>query len=313
MPTLDYSGGLTRLRRTLFMLIERFRPDETTIMVIVAVFVGLMGGFGAIAFRFLVNFFQTFAIGSGEDTVALLAIVPWWKKMLLPVAAVKIVASALTIAFGGPVGREGPIVQIGAGLGSTLGQQLRYSPQRLRTLIACGAAAGIAATFNAPIAGAFFALEILTRDFAVVTFSPIIVASVVATAVSREFLGGMLGGAFGAALIYRAIMKDTIFTLKFARRGQELSYSRESAILHRGNLNRVLIADDICQPVPDIVYRRDNLEDCLLRPGHRDTSDLPVLYSPERPDPVGEVGDLDKLLQTTRRGAVRPGENFTTP
>ena len=93
------------------------------------------------------------------------------------VAAVKIVASAITIAFGGSVGREGPIVQIGAAMGSTLGQWLRFSPQRLRTLIGCGAAAGIAATFNAPIAGAFFALEILLRDFALVTFSPIIVAS----------------------------------------------------------------------------------------------------------------------------------------
>ena len=104
-------------------------------------------------------------------------------------AAVKITASAITIAFGGSVGREGPIVQIGSAMGSTIGQWLRFSPQRLRTLIGCGAAAGIAATFNAPIAGAFFALEILMRDFAVVTFSPIIVASVVATAVSHEFLG----------------------------------------------------------------------------------------------------------------------------
>ncbi|MFT5784451.1 MAG: CIC family chloride channel protein, partial [Candidatus Krumholzibacteriia bacterium] len=221
--------GFNRFRRTLFAFVERFSPDETTLMVLVAVLVGLMGGVGAVAFRFLVNFLQSLVLGSGEDTVALLAAIPWWQKILLPVvgglvvgplihffareakghgvpevmdamifkkgvirpvvALVKIVASAITIAFGGSVGREGPIVQIGAGLGSTLGQLLRYSPQRLRTLIGCGAAAGIAATFNAPIAGAFFALEVLNRDFAVVTFSPIIVASVVATAISREFLG----------------------------------------------------------------------------------------------------------------------------
>ena len=79
--------GYSRVRRTLFRLIERFSPDETAIMVVVAVFVGLAGGFGAILFRFLVEFFQGFAIGHGEDTVALLAAVPWWKKLLLPVAA----------------------------------------------------------------------------------------------------------------------------------------------------------------------------------------------------------------------------------
>jgi CIC family chloride channel protein len=222
-------SGANRIRHAVFRLIERFTPDETALMVLVAVVVGLIGGFGAILFRWLVDFFQGFAIGHGEDTVALLAQVPWWKKLALPVvgglvvgplvhfgareakghgvpevlgalvfkkgiirpvvAAVKIVASAITIAFGGSVGREGPIVQIGAAMGSTLGQGLRFSPQRLRTLIGCGAAAGISATFNAPIAGAFFALEILLRDFAIRTFSPIIVASVVATAVSREFLG----------------------------------------------------------------------------------------------------------------------------
>jgi CIC family chloride channel protein len=107
------------------------------------------------------------------------------------VAAVKIVASAITIGFGGSVGREGPIIQIGASMGSAIGQWLRFSPQRLRTLIGCGAAAGIAATFNAPIAGALFAVEIILRDFAIVTFSPIIVASVLATVVSRHFLGNV--------------------------------------------------------------------------------------------------------------------------
>ncbi|NCQ35516.1 chloride channel protein, partial [bacterium] len=225
MATPSYS----RIRRTLFRLVERFEPDETTIMVVIAVLVGVAGGFGAILFRWLVNFFQGFVLGQGESTVELLLAVPWWHRLLLPVlggvivgplvyfgapeakghgvpevmnamvfkkgvirpivAAVKILASAITIACGGSVGREGPIVQIGAGMASTIGQWLRFSPQRLRTLIGCGAAAGIAATFNAPIAGAFFALEILMRDFALVTFSPIIVSSVVATAISREFLG----------------------------------------------------------------------------------------------------------------------------
>jgi CIC family chloride channel protein len=105
------------------------------------------------------------------------------------VVIVKSLASALSIASGGSVGREGPIVQIGSALGSTLGQWLKVSGRRLRTLVGCGAAAGIAATFNAPVAGALFAVEIILGDFAVTQFSPIVIASVVATVVSRHFLG----------------------------------------------------------------------------------------------------------------------------
>ena len=105
------------------------------------------------------------------------------------VVLVKCLASAITIATGGSVGREGPIVQIGSALGSTIGQWLKVSAERLKILVACGAAAGIAATFNAPIAGAFFSLEIILGNFALPSFSPIIISSVLATAVSRAFLG----------------------------------------------------------------------------------------------------------------------------
>jgi CIC family chloride channel protein len=222
-------SSLRRARHALYAWQLRLSPDETTFMMVLAAAIGVLGGAGAILFRWLVDAGQGLVLGHGEDTVALLAGVPWWHTMLLPVAgalivgplvhylarearghgvpevigalvfrggvirpivaAVKIIASAVTIACGGSVGREGPIVQIGASLASSLGQAFGFSPQRLRTMIGCGAAAGIAATFNAPIAGAFFALEILLRDFAVVTFAPIIVSSVVATAVSRHFLG----------------------------------------------------------------------------------------------------------------------------
>jgi CIC family chloride channel protein len=102
---------------------------------------------------------------------------------------VKTLASALTIGTGGSVGREGPIVQIGAALGSTLGQVTRLSGTQLRTLVGCGAAAGIAGTFNAPVAGALFALEVILGDFAVAEFSPIVISSVMATVVSRHYLG----------------------------------------------------------------------------------------------------------------------------
>jgi CIC family chloride channel protein len=98
-------------------------------------------------------------------------------------------ASALSVGSGGSVGREGPIVQIGAALGSFIGQLLRVPPRLLRTIVGCGAAAGIAATFNAPIAGALFAVEVIIGDFAVAQFSPIVISSVVATVLSRWLLG----------------------------------------------------------------------------------------------------------------------------
>lgn len=69
------------------------------------------------------------------------------------------------------MGREGPIVQIGSAIGSSVGQLAKISADRMRTLVGCGAAAGIAATFNAPIAGAMFALEIILSDFGLATFS----------------------------------------------------------------------------------------------------------------------------------------------
>ncbi len=105
------------------------------------------------------------------------------------IVAIKALASALSIGTGGSVGREGPIVQIGSAFGSTLGQILRLPTLQIRTLVACGAAAGISATFNAPIAGALFASEVIVGDFAVTQFTPIVISSVVATVVSRFFLG----------------------------------------------------------------------------------------------------------------------------
>ena len=105
------------------------------------------------------------------------------------VVAIKALASAVSIGSGGSVGREGPIVQIGSALGSTLGQLLRVPASQLRTIVGCGAAAGVSATFNAPIAGALFAAEVVVGNFGVAQLSPIVISSVVATVVSRFFLG----------------------------------------------------------------------------------------------------------------------------
>lgn len=105
------------------------------------------------------------------------------------VAVVKALASAITIGSGGSVGREGPIVQIGSALGSTLGRITRMSESQLRTLVACGAAGGIAATFNAPIAGVFFALELILRDFATRSFAAVMLSSITASVVGRAVFG----------------------------------------------------------------------------------------------------------------------------
>ncbi len=105
------------------------------------------------------------------------------------VAAAKITASALCIGTGGSAGREGPIVQVGSALGSSIGQILRLSDDRIRNLVGCGAAAGIAATFNAPIAGVVFAIEVLMCNLQVRSFGNVVIAAVSSSIVSRFFLG----------------------------------------------------------------------------------------------------------------------------
>ncbi|MCP3100156.1 chloride channel protein [Myxococcus sp. K15C18031901] len=101
----------------------------------------------------------------------------------------KLVASAITIGSGGSAGREGPIVYGGAAFASTVGRVLGFSRRELSILLACGAGAGISASFNAPIAGAVFAMEIILREFELRVFSPIILASVAGTLVSQGVLG----------------------------------------------------------------------------------------------------------------------------
>ncbi|PND56180.1 chloride channel protein [Mycobacterium sp. ENV421] len=105
------------------------------------------------------------------------------------VTLVKALASALCIGGGGSVGREGPIVQIGSAAGSTIAQILRLDTPRVRLLVACGAAAGISATFNAPLAGPFFAMELILRDFAAQSFGAVVLSSVTADVVGRAMLG----------------------------------------------------------------------------------------------------------------------------
>jgi len=191
--------------------------------------VGVVTGCGAILFTELITLVQWLALGSTDFPLHVLPTLPWYRVFWIPVlggllvaplvylvsresqghgvpqviesvtlrggkirprvAAVKSVASALTIGTGGSVGREGPIVQIGAALGSAVGQLLQVPAHRLPILVGCGAAGGIAAAFNAPIAGAFFSLEVIMGNFAMPSFGPVVLSSVLATVISRAYFG----------------------------------------------------------------------------------------------------------------------------
>ncbi|MCE4599486.1 MAG: chloride channel protein [Desulfurococcales archaeon] len=105
------------------------------------------------------------------------------------VAAVKVLVSSITIGSGGSAGREGPIAQIGASVGSLIGQIARLSPHDLRLLVACGLSAGIAGTFNAPLGGAIFGLEILLRNVGPFDAIPVLFSSVIGAATASIFLG----------------------------------------------------------------------------------------------------------------------------
>ena len=104
------------------------------------------------------------------------------------VVSVKVIASSLTIGFGGTAGREGPMVQIGAAIGSLVGQWTRLTTTDLRTLVSCGAAGGVAATFNAPIAGAIFSMEVLIGRIRT-DFLLVLLTSLSSCLVARYFLG----------------------------------------------------------------------------------------------------------------------------
>jgi CIC family chloride channel protein len=151
-------------------------------------FVALVPIVGGLLYGPLVERFASEARGHGVPEV-MLAVARKGGRIRPVVAVVKSLSSALCIGSGGSVGREGPIVQIGSALGSTIGQITRAPEARMRLLVACGAAGGISATFNAPIAGVFFALEVILRDFETRSFSAVVIASVTADVIGRAAFG----------------------------------------------------------------------------------------------------------------------------
>ncbi len=197
--------------------------------VILAILVGAIAGFGALLFRWLISTFQSLFFGGGASILSFMGqyyiiLVPVVGGLIVGllihfgareakghgvpevmeavavgggrirprVAAIKSLASSICIGSGGSVGREGPIVQIGSSAGSTIGQWLHLPDDWVKTLVACGAAGGISATFNAPIGGAFFAMEVILGRFVTPRLSFVVISAVVANLISRIFLGDQL-------------------------------------------------------------------------------------------------------------------------
>ncbi|MFC1539516.1 chloride channel protein [Candidatus Latescibacterota bacterium] len=207
-----------------------FKPSTETI--IISAFVGILAGFGALFFKHLIGFIQKIFWHTTDMSPESLLAIPFHLRILIPaigglivgpmiyfwareakghgvpevmeavieknsiirpvVVIIKTFASAISIASGGSVGREGPIVQIGAAIASSIGQVFKLRPAQMKTIVGCGVAAGIGATFNAPIAGTIFALELIVGDFGLTSFTPIIVAAVTSTSITRHFEGNTL-------------------------------------------------------------------------------------------------------------------------
>lgn len=217
---------MIKKRKLAVALLDRMAPPEGVVLLLLAVIIGAGTGGAAVLFIKLINFIQVSSFSSestlfsflGKSTYfiipfagAMIAgpLIAWFAKeakghgvpevmqalvmeggRIRPrVAIAKIIASSMCIGTGGSAGREGPIVQVGSALGSTVGQVLRLSDERIKNLVSCGAAAGIAATFNAPIAGVAFAIEVLMSELQVRTFGNVVIAAVSASIVSQIFLG----------------------------------------------------------------------------------------------------------------------------
>lgn len=203
------------------------RPfSDSAILISTAILVGIGSGLGAVLFTFLIEFVQKIAF---EDSLRFLGSIQPWHLIIIPtigalitgpiiymfareakghgvpevmlavalrggkikpqVGIVKAITSAICIGTGGSVGSEGPIAQIGSSLGSTVGQFFKLDEERTKTLVACGAAGGIAAIFNAPIAGAIFAMEVILNRISSVYFGAVVISAVIADSIAHFFMG----------------------------------------------------------------------------------------------------------------------------
>jgi CIC family chloride channel protein len=221
-----YMYKARRVASRVFLRLTQSRTPEWVLVMGTALIVGVAGGFGAVIFRQLIDRAQWLFFDVGGEVFRFLGdyyivIIPALGGLIVGplvyffareakghgvpevmeavalkggrirprVAVVKSLASSVCIGSGGSVGREGPIVQIGSAVGSTLGQMLHLSDERVRSLVACGAAAGISATFNSPIAGSIFALEIILGQLSAAYFGAVVISAVVADVIAHLFEG----------------------------------------------------------------------------------------------------------------------------
>lgn len=221
---------LTRILRLRLWVSERLRPGETEVTLVWAGIIGALGGLASPAFQSAIRGVKFLLTGSTASLAETAASLEPWQRVLVPAAGgvlagfvlhfgvrfargkksqdymeavtlgdgvirtrptlVRIASSLFSIGSGGSIGREGPQVQLAALLASSIGRAANLPRPRLRLLVACGAAAGIASAYNAPIGGALFVAEVVLGSIAMETFGPLILSSVVATVVARIFLGG---------------------------------------------------------------------------------------------------------------------------
>jgi len=214
--------ALTVTMRRLLRMVRTVRFSENQLFALLAVVIGLAGGLSAVGLHWLIEWvsdifdevtvafegvlgpfavivpvviggllvgplvFRLASEAKGHGVPEVMEAVQTKGGRIRPrVASVKALASAITIGSGGSAGREGPIVQIGSTLGSVIARPFKMSDRRRSTYVAAGAAAGVAAIFNAPLAGVFFALEVILRSFTARGFSTVVISAVTANAVWR--------------------------------------------------------------------------------------------------------------------------------
>jgi CIC family chloride channel protein len=220
---------LERLRRFFRAGLAAARHGQLGGIVFWAALIGIGGAISGVAFRTSVRVVQRAFTGRSTELVETAAALPWWARIAVPTIGgacagallwaggrvlrsvrsvdymeavavgngqlggravlLQVASSFFSIGSGGSIGREGPMVQLAAMLASQVGRWTQVPIPRQRLLVACGAAAGIAAAYNAPIAGALFVAEVVLGSIAMESFGPLIVASVVSDAISRQLLG----------------------------------------------------------------------------------------------------------------------------
>jgi CIC family chloride channel protein len=216
---------LTRLLRWRLWVLEKLRPSAWQETLVWAAGAGVLGALASLAFRFGVDLVHLLLTGHGGGIVDSFRVLDWWQRLFIPAVGgvlagavlrfgrrlhrgesstdymeailigsgqlpvrtslVKSTAALFSIASGGSIGREGPLVQLAAVVASWVGRRGRLSAPQLRLLVACGAASGIASAYNAPIAGSFFVAEIVLGTIAMESLGPLVVSAVAATLTIR--------------------------------------------------------------------------------------------------------------------------------